>query len=42
MELDNIFGYYYQMQNGNNEYNKSFKELIAILKHIKKICKEVA
>jgi hypothetical protein len=39
--LDDSFDYYYEIQNGNKEYIQELKELKAVLKHIKKVYKEV-
>ena len=40
--LDDSFDNYYEVQNGNNQYIQELKELNAVIKHIKKVYKEVA
>ena len=39
--LDDSFDNYYEVQNGNKQYLQELKELNAVIKHIKKIYKEV-
>ena len=40
--LDDSWDAYYEVQNGNKQYLQELKELNAVMKHIKKVYKEVA
>ena len=39
--LDDSFDNYYEVQNGNKQYLQELKELNAVIKHIKKVYKEI-